>query len=315
MKYIGTLIAILILGYFDLIGQHLYQLPKPLVEKSQLEEIIGTVNSKKPSRPLHLLWVYGYDGDHIAGAHDYVKVKDLMKELLGEVPDLTFEEVFHFPTEAQFSRADLAVMYLHLPRLKKRQYATFQAFIERGGGVVSLHETAIMRPASKGKLLSECLGFAWNEGVSKWGAIFEEVNINNDHPIFRGFPNTITIRDEFYWDLYQEQGTKVLGSVRTGPDGEEVEVPIAEEQLSEEESPMFWTYELGKGKVFGTTTGHHTFTYYDPEFRIILFRAMAWVVNEQPDPFMPLVFEGITNEKGQVGITEDLRYWEGKRRK
>ena len=78
---------------------------------------------------------------------------------------------------------------------------------------------------------------------------------------------------------------------------------------------MFWIYELGEGKVFGTTTGHHTFTYYDPEFRILLFRAMAWAVDEKPDPFMPLVFDGITNDEGLVGITEDLRYWEGKRRK
>lgn len=314
MKYLGILIVICTLDCFDLLGQHLYQLPKPLVEKSQLEEIVGTVNSQKPSRPLHLLWVYGYDADHIAGAHDYVKVKDLMKELLGEVPDLTFEEVFHFPTEAQFARADLAVMYLHLPQLKKRQYATFQAFIERGGGVVSLHETAIIRPTSKGKLLSECLGFAWNEGVSKWGAIFDEINIDNDHPIFRGFPNKITIRDEFYWELYQEEGVDILGTVRTGPD-EDSEGPVPEDKLSELESPMFWTYEIGEGKVFGTTTGHHTFTYYDPEFRIILFRAMAWVVNEDPDPFMPLVFKGITNKEGMVGNTDIMRYWEGKRRK
>ena len=104
---------------------------------------------------------------------------------------------------------------------------------------------------------------------------------------------------------------EILGSVRTGPD-EDSDGPVDESQLSKEESPMFWTYELGKGRVFGTTTGHHTFTYYDPEFRIILFRALAWVLDEKPDSFIPLVFEGITNEKEMVGIKEDLRYWKGK---
>jgi len=205
-------------------------------------------------------------------------------------------------------------MYLHLPQLKKSQYTSLKNFIANGGGVVSLHETAIMRPASKGKMLAECLGSAWNEGSSKWGAIFDEISIDTEHPIFKGFPDKLTIRDEFYWDLYQEEGIKVLGSVRTGPD-EDSDGPISRELLSEEESPMFWTYKLGEGKVFGTTTGHHTFTYYDPEFRIILFRAMAWVVDEKPGPFMPLVFEGIISDEGMVGITEDLRYWEGKRRK
>ena len=74
-------------------------------------------------------------------------------------------------------------------------------------------------------------------------------------------------------------------------------------------------FELGKGKVFGTTTGHNTFTYYDPLFRIILFRAMAWVINEKPDPFMPLVFDGITNDEDMVGTTDTMRNWKGKRRK
>ena len=77
---------------------------------------------------------------------------------------------------------------------------------------------------------------------------------------------------------------------------------------------MFWTLEAGRGRVFGTTTGHNTFTYYDPEFRIVLFRALAWAAKENPDPFMKLVFEGITSEKGTVGITDDMRGWKGKLR-
>ena len=71
---------------------------------------------------------------------------------------------------------------------------------------------------------------------------------------------------------------------------------------------------MGQGKVFGTTTGHHTFTYYDPEFRIILFRALAWVLDEKPDPFMPLVFEGITDKNGMVGTKDVMRHWKGKKR-
>ena len=78
---------------------------------------------------------------------------------------------------------------------------------------------------------------------------------------------------------------------------------------------MFWPLEIGKGRVFGTTTGHNTFTYYDPEFRIVLFRAMAWVLRETPDPFLPLVFEGITDEKGMVGTSDDMRAWKGKLRR
>ncbi len=294
-------------------GQHLYQQPKPLKKKADLERIIGSRSNDPLEKKLRILWVYGYDKDHIAGAHDYVKVKNLMVGLLNTVPNVIIEEAFHFPDKAQFDNADLLVMYLHLPDLKNKQFKDFWNYIKKGGGVVSLHETAIMRPASKGRKLSECLGAAWHEETSKWGAIFDEINIDNGHEIFKGFPENLKINDEFYWDLYQEDLMKVLGSVRTGPEGDS-EGPVFREELSKEESPVFWTYELGKGKVFGTTTGHHTFTYYDPEFRIIIFRAMAWAANVKPDPLMPLVFEGITDKKEMVGTTDVMRYWKGKRR-
>jgi type 1 glutamine amidotransferase len=279
--------------------------------KSALTKIIGPISSSETEKNVRILWIYGYDRDHIAGAHDYVKVKDLMVELLSKVKNVSISEVFSFPSNEQFKNADLVIMYLHLPQLEESQFHSFKNFISRGGGVVSFHETAIMRPSKLGKKLSVCLGSAWNEGVSKWGAIFDQINIMNQHPIFNGFPEKLTIIDEFYWDLFQEENVKILGTVRTGPDGDS-EGPVDKESLSEKESPVFWTYELGKGKVFGTTAGHNTFTYYDPEFRIILFRAIAWAVNESPDPFMHLVFDGITDTDELVGITDDMRYWKGK---
>ncbi len=310
----SRIISLLFLFSINCFAQHLYQVPKPLKPKADLEKIIGPLSTKKPTKKLNVLWVYGYDKHHIPGAHDYVKVKDLMLGLLNKVPNVTAKAVFGFPTQEQFANTDLIVMYLHLPQLKNQQYTNFENYIKRGGGVVSLHETVIMRPSSDGKKLSKCLGMAWNQGVSQWGAIFDDINIKNDHTIFTGFPKKLKIVDEFYWKLHQQETAEVLGSVRTGSSGNS-NGPLPKDQLSKDESPMFWTYKLGKGKVFGTTTGHHTFTYYDPEFRIVLFRAMAWVVNEKADPFMPLVFEGITNAQDMVGTTDAMRNWKGKKRK
>ena len=71
---------------------------------------------------------------------------------------------------------------------------------------------------------------------------------------------------------------------------------------------------MGEGRVFATSAGHNTFTYYDPEFRLILFRSMAWTLREQADPFMPLVSSGILSD-GQVGIRDNMRHWKGKKRK
>lgn len=310
--WISTL-ALVLLGQGFCLAQHDWQKPKPLIAKAELEKIIGPSAANEPSKALRILWVWGYDKGHRPGAHDYLRVRDLMSGLLRMVPKVTVEEVYQFPTMAQFEKADLVAMYLHLPQLTDAQYGDFKGFISRGGGVVALHETAIIRPAAEGRKLAECLGMAWDEGRSQWGAIFEDITIENEHEIFKGFPNKLRITDEFYWQLNKIDGVEVLGTVRTGPPKRSVG-PLPADQLSKEPSPMFWTLESGKGRVFGTTTGHNTFSYYDPEFRIILFRAMAWAMKEQPDPFMPLVFEGITNDEGMVGTVYDMRNWKGKLR-
>jgi hypothetical protein len=119
--------------------------------------------------------------------------------------------------------------------------------------------------------------------------------------------------DEFYWNLNQIDGVNIIGTVRTGPPHGS-RGPLPSKALSNESSPVFWTLEMGKGRVLGTTTGHNTFSYYDPEFRIVIFRALAWVAREKPDPFLPLVFDGITDKQNRVGIVSDLRGWKGKLR-
>jgi hypothetical protein len=37
-------------------------------------------------------------------------------------------------------------------------------------------------------------------------------------------------------------------------------------------------------------------------------------VREGPDPFLPLVFDGIADDKGMVGTIYDMRGWKGKLR-
>ncbi len=294
-------------------AQHDWQKPKPLVPKADIQKIIGPMEQAAPTKARHIVWVWGYDKPHKPGAHDYLRVRDLMTGLLKKVPKVTVDTAYLFPTQAQFDKADLVVMFLHLPPLTAKQYTMFKAFIRRGGGAVAIHETAIIRPASEGKKLAECLGMAWNEGQSKWGAIFEDITIDNQHEVFKGFPEKLQIIDEFYWDLNQIAGVKVIGSVRTGPPQHSaVRVPAS--MLSTKPSPMFWTLESGKGRVFGTTLGHNTFSYYDPELRIVLFRAMTWAMQESPDPLMPLVFEGITNDKDMVGTTSTMRDYKNKPR-
>jgi type 1 glutamine amidotransferase len=287
-------------------AQHDWQKPNPLIARADVETIIGAVEHAEPDRDLRIVWVWGRDTNHGPGAHEYVRVRDAMVALLSQVPRVTVETARGFPTARQFAEADLVVMYLHLPPLTNADFTDLRAFIERGGGVVALHETAIIRPAEAGKNLARCLGMSWNEGGSKWGALFEPVRVETLHPIFNGFPERLALSDEFYWDLNRDADAEVIGDVRVGPPAHS-KGPVDASALSEKRHPAIWTLEAGKGRVFGTTIGHNTFTYFDPRFRIMLFRAMAWAMRTPPDPFMPLVFAGITDDKGMVGTTDAMR--------
>ncbi|MEM6504092.1 MAG: sulfatase-like hydrolase/transferase [Planctomycetota bacterium] len=294
-------------------GQHLWQQPKDPIPREKVEKIIGAVESNKPSKPINIVWVWGYDKNHKPGAHDYVRVRDAMVSLLKMVPGVRVDTAYEFPSREQFDKADVVVMYVHLPELSDEQYTTLNEYIAEGGGVVAIHETTIMRPAAEGKKLAQAIGMAWDDGRSEWGALFEDVSIDNSHEVFKGFGETLKIVDEFYWKLNQMDGVRILGDARSGPPRNSRE-PVDISKLSKEKYPVFWAYEKSKGRVFGTTTGHHTFTFFEPEFRIILFRAVAWVMHEKPDPFMPLVYEGITCANGMVGTIDDMRNWEGKLR-
>jgi len=54
--------------------------------------------------------------------------------------------------------------------------------------------------------------------------------------------------------------------------------------------PMAWTYEVGRGRVFSTLLGHYSWTFDDPFFRILVFRALSWTSREPLDRFDSLVF-------------------------
>jgi hypothetical protein len=49
-------------------------------------------------------------------------------------------------------------------------------------------------------------------------------------------------------------------------------------------------------------------------YRLILLRGIAWSLREDPAPFMPLVFHGITNEQGLVDTTETMMNYRNRKK-
>ncbi len=100
-----------------------------------------------------------------------------------------------------------------------------------------------------------------------------------EHSICAGLPETIILEDdEAYWPPrpIMEDVTVLATSVEDK--AKKRSTPTAAQ-------PMFWCYELGKGRVFGCVPGHSARTFDDPLFRKLLLRGMAWAAGESPSRF------------------------------
>ena len=127
--------------------------PNPPVEKSELLKLTGKFEGAKLSEDVRILWLAGPE-DHGGGEHDYIRIKELFVPMLRSIPRVTVDEAFNFPTQAQFDAADVMIQYLHLPDLSDEQFGMLHGFVQRGGGVVSIHESCIMRPTERAEKLA-----------------------------------------------------------------------------------------------------------------------------------------------------------------
>ncbi|MCP4848814.1 MAG: ThuA domain-containing protein, partial [Verrucomicrobiaceae bacterium] len=246
-------------------GQRATPRPNKPMPREQVMQFTGKWKDAKLSRDIRILWLYGPE-DHGGGEHDYIRIKELFVPMLKGIARVTVDEAYRFPTQEQFDRADLMIQFLHLPDLTDEQLAMFQSFVNRGGGVVSIHESCIMRPVDRAKKLAACIGCSWKGNKdSHWGKFSHDhpLFLKTEHPAFAGLPKSVRLNDESYWSLLRADNVEVIGAI--APKIITDDTPFADILKSEgARSEAFWTYTSGKGRVFGTTTGHYTYTYFDP---------------------------------------------------
>ena len=317
MKHLYLILLLCSVGWLLAADRGQKTEPRPNKPLSQAEvlKLTGDWKDSKLSRDIRILWLYGPE-DHGGGEHDYVRIKELFVPMLKTIPRVTVEEAYLFPSKEQFERADLMIQFLHLPDLTDQQLKYFQSFVNRGGGVVSIHESCIIRPLARAEKLAKCIGCSWKGNRdSHWGKFSHDhpLFLKTDHPAFKGLPGSVLLNDESYWSLLKREGVEVIGTIapangNAGASFEDISGSSAAR------SEAFWTYRSGKGRVFGTTTGHYTYTYFDPIYRLLLLRGIAWCLEEDPAPFMPLVFHGITSEEGLVGTTDRMMNYRNRRK-
>jgi len=299
IRYKQSVFVILLFSSVIVNAQHEWQEP---VQRSRadVDRIVGPIEKTELSRDITIVWVWGVDFDHERGYHEYDWVMDLyVNKLLKKIPKITSIHVMYFPTIEVWEKADLVVFYHHaFDKWEKNEYDIIDKYQERGGGMIFIHESVIQRP---GDDLANYIGLSWGipqakNGPSRWGAMPTPVDLTTEgkkHPILAGFSNKLDFVDELYWNLHGDPcQIEVLMTAAGGLHGDSSR-PAKPEEIDNKKWPAFWTIEKGESKVFVSIPGHNFFLFNDPYYRIILFRAMAWTLNESFDPFKPLVTEGL----------------------
>jgi type 1 glutamine amidotransferase len=201
---------------------------------------------------------------------------------LGQLDKVTATTVFGFPSEEQFKKADLAIFNHRNEDFSEQQQMHVDAFLKAGKGMIVVHQG--LAPTKGAKAWADRIGFAYVPGKkgSKWGIGELKMEIENSHPIFKGFPQQMSFNEELYWELAEgtTPGFKLLGKSSL-PNDEKVEWPL------------FWVVESGKkgegGKVFCTVIGHYNDFTESPFFKIVIHRAAAWCLDEPFEAFAEIV--------------------------
>lgn len=207
-------------------------------------------------------------------------------------PKVEISTAWKWPSREQLETADLIVMYCYRSGgghwlWDEQSPKDLEAYLSRGGGFVVVHAATYMHvdmEAQEWLKLRDLTGLAYGKG-NRTRREAMEIRLDRKHPICLGLPEVIHLVDEPFWPAHGDPSqVEILGTSEETVDRQSTEVAS---------QPMFWTYRKGKGRVFGCTPGHFTWTFDDPYFRLLLLRGMAWAAGDSPYRFDNLAVRGV----------------------
>jgi type 1 glutamine amidotransferase len=210
---------------------------------------------------------------HGPGAHDYPYWLDSWSKLLtahGAVVDGGFS----FPSQDQLDKSDVIVIYRgDAGYMTPEQRARLQAYVKRGGGLVTFHDSLCgPDPADMATLVGA--GKKHGEVNYTWTATLDYNVVDKDNPIAAGMP--AQVYDEAFYKLNFAPEVHPILTV-TMPD-----TPAARRGGGVGQTiPQMWTYEhtLAGGapaRAFVWMQGHMVDSIQDPAIQKVMLRGIAW---------------------------------------
>ena len=234
------------------------------------------VTAAEPPKPLKVLLVCG------GCCHDYNSQKELL-------------------SKGMMERAHMDVMVVHeggsatsskIPLYEKKDWSKGFDVVIHDECFSDVKENAwtqnIITPHREGlpAVVLHCAMHCYRDGTDDWfqfcgvtsrrhgaGYPHEVLNVDASHPIMAKFgPAWANPAGELYWIEKLWPNTHPLGTAKNKEEGND-EVCV-------------WTNQYGKGRVFGTTLGHHNETVGAPEYLDLVTRGTLWACEKLNDDYL-----------------------------
>lgn len=222
---------------------------------------------------------------HGPGQHDYPQFLADWSKLLtarGAVVDGSM----HFPMPAELENTDVIVLYKgDAGYMTEQEQATLEAFVKRGGGLVSLHDSLC---GPDPQYFADVVGGAkkHNEVNYTLDAPIPYTIVDGANPIMLGMTD-MTIEDEAFFGMTWSKAPRIHVLATAVIAG----TPSAGAHKGEV-VPQIWTYEhtMAEGspaRAFVWMQGHNYVNFSNPQVQTMLLRGIAWAgkhpVNELVD--------------------------------
>lgn len=228
---------------------------------------------------------------HGEGQHDYPQLLADWSKLLTTKYGAVVDGSYHAPLAAELEKTDVIVFYKgDMGYMTDREKADLEAFLKRGGGVVSFHDS-LCGPDPE-YLATTVFGGAKKHGETNFtlDAKIPYTIADKASPITAGMVDFTLEKDEAFYSMTwaNDPGIHVLMNAKIDATPTAVNAGHAGEIV-----PQVWTYEhtlpggTKPSRAFVWMQGHEYKNFVDPRIEPMLARGIAWAagrpVNELVD--------------------------------
>jgi type 1 glutamine amidotransferase len=245
------------------------------------------------STPPLRVFIYAGLKTHSEGQHDYPQfLADWSKLLMSR--NALVDGGLHFPSAKELGASDVLVIYKgDAGYLSMEDRANLDAYVRRGGGLVSIHDALCgPDPADFASLVG---------GAKKHGEVNYTLEADIDYnivdtasPIMQGMTN-FKIQDEAFYSMTWAKSPEihVLATSPIAPTPSAKGAGHAGDVV-----PQIWTYEKQMGpalpgaptgqsyRAFVWMQGHNYANFSNPQIQGMLLRGIAWAGNRSVDTLL-----------------------------